>query len=121
IIESYTRSSRLLAELCRTVTLAVNLSVTVDAGKDFFSYAVSLSFVKNPADPMLIGRRLAVSFHVAGESGPMTWHAKALTTSYLTPPGGGSHGVDERELAFALSSTSWYCLDVVELFLHPAP
>jgi len=34
----------------------------------------------------LLGRKLAVSFHVVGESGPMTWHAKALTTSYLTAP-----------------------------------
>jgi len=69
---------------------------------------------------MLIGRRLAVSFHVAGESGPMTWHAKALTTSYLTPPGGGAHGGDESELAFPLSSTSWYFLDEVEMIAPPA-
>ena len=37
-----------------------------------------------PSVADLTGRKLAVSFHVAGESGPMTWHAKALTTSYLT-------------------------------------
>jgi hypothetical protein len=49
---------------------------------------VSLPFVHDPAAPELLGRKLAVSFHIAGESGPMTWHAKALTTSYLTAPGG---------------------------------
>ena len=38
------------------------------------------------------GRKLAVSFHVAGESGPMTWHAKALQTSYVSAPGSGSQG-----------------------------
>jgi hypothetical protein len=32
---------------------------------------------------MLAGRKLAVSFHVVGESGPMTWHAKALQTWIL--------------------------------------
>jgi len=36
-----------------------------------------------------------VSFHVRGESGPITWHAKALQTSYLTAPGSGSKSADE--------------------------
>jgi len=115
-----TSGSAVLAGTSHPVTFAGKRSVTVDAGKDVVSDAVSLPFVKNPADPMLIGRRLAVSFHVAGESGPMTWHAKALTTSYLTPPGGGAHGGDESELAFPLSSTSWYFLDEVEMIAPPA-
>jgi lysophospholipase L1-like esterase len=110
-----TSGSAVLTGTSRPVTFAGKRSVTVDAGKDVVSDAVSLPFVKNPTDPMLVGRRLAVSFHVAGESGPMTWHAKALTTSYLTPPGGGAHGGDESELAFPLSSTSWYFLDEVEM------
>ena len=53
---------------------------------------------KRPDD--LAGRRLAVSFHVAGESGPMTWHAKALTTSYVSAPGAGAKGALEDEAAF---------------------
>ena len=64
---------------------------------------------------MLTGRRLAISFHVAGDSGPMTWHAKALTTSYISPPGGGAHAKDEAEHAFPYSSTSWYFLDAVDM------
>jgi hypothetical protein len=43
-----------------------------------------------PRTPSLAGRKLAASFHIAGESGPMTWHAKALQTSYVTAPGGGA-------------------------------
>ena len=39
---------------------------------------------RRPPDPLLNGRKLAVSFHVVGESGPMTWHAKALQTSYVS-------------------------------------
>jgi lysophospholipase L1-like esterase len=58
---------------------------------------------------------MAVSFHVAGESGPMTWHAKALTTSYLTAPGAGSKGNDAKEIAFPFSTTSWYFLDAVDM------
>ena len=97
------------------ITFAGKKTVTVAPGKDIVSDAVSLPFVKNAADPMLVGRRLAVSFHVVGESGPMTWHAKALTTSYLTPPGGGARSSEDSELAFSQSSTSWYFLDEVEM------
>jgi lysophospholipase L1-like esterase len=104
-----------LAGTSRPVTFGGKRSVTVAPGKDVVSDAISLSFVKNPADPMLIGRRLAVSFHVVGESGPMTWHAKALTTSYVTAPGGGAHGEDEGEAAFPWSTASWYFLDDVEM------
>jgi len=58
---------------------------------------------------------LAVSFHVAGESGPMTWHAKAMNTSYVTPPGAGSVGQLEDESAFPFSTASWYFLDAVDM------
>jgi lysophospholipase L1-like esterase len=112
--------SAVLAGTSRPVTFLGNKSVTVAPGKDVLSDAVSLPFVKNATDPMLTGRRLAVSFHVAGESGPMTWHAKALTTSYITAPGGGSHGADEGESAFSMSSASWYFLDAVEMTAPPA-
>ena len=52
------------------------------AGASVWSDAVGLTFVRDPGSE-LTGRKLAVSFHVAGESGPMTWHAKALQTSYV--------------------------------------
>ena len=45
------------------------------------------------ADPA--GRKLAVSFHIPGESGPMTWHAKALQTSYVPRRAPGAKGADE--------------------------
>jgi hypothetical protein len=65
----------------------------------------------------LPGRKLAVSFHVPGSSGPMTWHAKALQTSYVSPPGAGSHGAEEGEAGFPFSTTSWFFLDAVEMKL----
>ena len=76
---------------------------TVAPGLSVWSDAVSLPFVHDPAAPELLGRKLAVSFHIAGESGPMTWHAKALTTSYLTAPGAGAKGQAEDEQAFPMS------------------
>src|SRR5204862_6430362 len=63
----------------------------------------------------LAGRRLAVSFHIVGESGPMTWHAKALTTSYVTAPGAGSKGTSEDEAPFLYTTASWFFLDAIEM------
>ena len=45
----------------------------------------------------------------------MTWHAKALTTSYLSAPGAGAAGQMEDESAFPFTSTSWYFLDAVDV------
>lgn len=101
----------------RPVTFAGKGSVTVLPGASVWSDPVPLAFVKNPVD--LTGRRLAVSFHVAGESGPMTWHAKALTTSYVTPPGAGAKGKAEDEAAFPYSTASWFFLDAVEMKVPP--
>jgi lysophospholipase L1-like esterase len=108
-----------LAGTNRPVTFAGKPSVTIAPGADVVSDPVSLPFVKDPVDPMLVGRRLAVSFHVAGDSGPMTWHAKAMATSYLSMPGAGSRSSDESELSFPLSSTSWYFLDAVYMTASP--
>jgi hypothetical protein len=56
------------------VTFAGKASVTIAAGQSVWSDTVNLRFAANPDAPLLSGRKLAVSFHVAGESGPMTWH-----------------------------------------------
>jgi lysophospholipase L1-like esterase len=97
------------------VRFAGKAGVTVEPGESVWSDAVTLGFVKTPVQAELRGRRLAVSFHVAGESGPMTWHAKGLTTSYVTAPGAGSHGGDESEGAFPFTTTSWYFLDALDV------
>jgi lysophospholipase L1-like esterase len=97
------------------VLFAGKPSVTVAPGQSVWSDAAALPFVHNPADPMLIGRKLSVSFHVDGTTGPMTWHAKALTTSYLTLPGAGSKGREEGDANFPFSTTSWYFLDAVDM------
>jgi len=95
------------------VTFGGKASVTVAPGSAVWSDAVQLGFVRDPAE--LAGRKLAISFHVAGESGPMTWHAKALTTSYVTAPGAGSKGKSDDEAAFPYSTASWFFLDAVEM------
>jgi lysophospholipase L1-like esterase len=83
-------------------------SVTVAPGKFVYSDPVAMAATEPAA-------KLAISFHVTGASGPLTWHAKAMQTSYLTAPNGGSHGAEESSDAFPFTTTSWYLLDDVEV------
>lgn len=104
----------------RQMTFGGKPEVTVPPGKSAVSDPVTLTWVTNPADPMLANRNLAVSFHVDSDSGPITWHAKALTTSYLSGPHSGAHGAENGEDAFPFSTTSWYYLDEVDMVVPGA-
>jgi lysophospholipase L1-like esterase len=97
----------------RPVTFGGKDRITLAPGASAWSDPVSLSFVRSPEE--LTARKLAVSFHIDGESGPMTWHAKALQTSYVSAPGSGSLGKNEDEAAFPTSTASWFFLDAVEM------
>jgi lysophospholipase L1-like esterase len=99
----------------RPVTFGGAASVTVAPGASAWSDAVALPFVDGARPIDLLARKLAVSFHVSGESGPITWHAKGLTTSYLTTPGAGALGGVEDEAAFPYGTTSWYFLDALDM------
>jgi lysophospholipase L1-like esterase len=98
----------------RPVLFAGKKAVTLAPGAEAWSDPVALSFA-GPAAPELVGRKLAASFHVAGETGPLTWHAKALQTSYLTAPGAGPLGELEDEGAFPNSTTSWFFLNALDV------
>jgi len=108
-------SSAVIPGTNKVVSFAGRTNVTVAPGDSVWSDPVALPFAEKPDAIALMGRRLAVSFHVAGESGPMTWHAKALNTSYVTPPGAGSVGQLEDESAFPFSTASWYFLDAIDM------
>lgn len=108
-------SSDVMKGTNRAVSFDGQGRVSVPAGQSVWSDPVDLPFVQPDTLPWLEGRRLAVSFHVPDTSGPMTWHAKALTTSYLTAPGTGSQGHREEESAFTFTTTSWFFLDAVDM------
>ncbi len=91
--------------------------VSIAPGTDIWSDPVSLPFASDGKERDLAGRKIAVSFHVDGKSGPMTWHAKALQTSYAGFPQSGSHGGEESESAFPLSTTAWFFLSAVDMRL----
>src|SRR5579872_140015 len=110
-------AAAVMAGTNRAVHFGGKASVTIPPGKWIWSDAVSLPFAGEAKAVALEGRKLAVSLHIAGESGPMTWHAKALTTSYLTAPGAGAKGQLEDEAAFPFSTTSWYFLDALDMMV----
>lgn len=99
----------------RPVSFAGKRSVIIPAGGMAWSDAVTLPWIGNPGAPEWLGRKIAVSFHVAGESGPPTWHAKAMQTSYVTAPRAGALGELEDESAFPSSMTSWFFLDALDM------
>ncbi len=83
------------------------------------SIAPGASLWSDPVAPAFLeighdGRSLAVSFHLGAASGPMTWHAKALQTSYIATPG-AMVTADETGLAFPFSTTSWFFIDAVDM------
>jgi lysophospholipase L1-like esterase len=99
----------------RPVGFEGSRTVTIAPGETLWSDPVALPFVRAADDPLLVGRRLAVSFHLPGPTGPMTWHAKALTTSYVSAPGAGSHGGDESDERLPFATASWFFLDMVDI------
>ena len=103
----------------RPVTFAGKKAVTVAPGAQTWSDPVQLPFVHDPGAPELAGRKLAVTFHIPGDSGPMTWHAKAMTTSYVTAPDAGPIGELEDDSAYPYSTTSWYFLDAADAMVAP--
>jgi lysophospholipase L1-like esterase len=107
-------AGNVMAGTNRPVTFGGKTRVSIPPGQSMFSDAVTFGSALPPR-ASLDGRKLAVSFHVAGESGPMTWHAKALQTSYLTPPGSGAHAKNESDTAFPFTTTSWYFLDAIDV------
>ena len=103
----------LLAGGAQAVLFGGKPTVVIPVGQELYSDEVALDI--DPADRLLEGRNLAVSFFVKGASGPLTWHCDAFYTSYLTAPGSGDHTQDKDDSAFPFTTTSWFLLDAVEM------
>jgi len=103
-------AGRVLARSNMPVRFQNKDRVTLAPGQLLYSDPVRL-----PLNTQFIGGKLAISFHVVGDSGPMTWHAKAIATSYLGPPGSGSHGGEYPADAFPHTTTSWFFIDAVDV------
>jgi lysophospholipase L1-like esterase len=95
----------------RQLTFDGRPSVTLQPGEEVRSDPVGLEIAD--ADAQRSG--VAVSLHVEGASGPMTWHAASFTTSYVTDPGAGDHTGDLTDEAFPHATTSWFFLTGLEV------
>lgn len=83
------------------------VQVVIPPGQELVSDAVELAFE--------VGENLAVSFHVEGDSGPITWHAVAFDVSYIGLPGGGDTTDDTLGLSFLQPTIGWFFLSGVDV------
>ena len=88
---------------------------TIPVGEEIYSDALTLPFVSGPNDPILQGRKLAVSFYVPGTSGRITQHGSAFQTSYLTGTGTGDQTGELTDAAFPFTMNSWFFLSAVDV------
>jgi lysophospholipase L1-like esterase len=107
-----------------TVRFGGKPTVTIPPGQELYSDPFELSNPNgpdnhgqpgNPTDPYLDGQKLAVNLYVKGTSGPITYHAEALQTSYLSAPNAGdrTRDIDDNNLPY--TTTSWFFLGALEV------
>ena len=99
----------------RRVSFEQGTAATIAPGTRTMSDPVEMTGLARGDSPELSGRNLAVSFHVVGTSGPMTWHSGAFTTSYVSAPGGGVQSAHEDDTGFPFTTASWFFLDGVDV------
>jgi lysophospholipase L1-like esterase len=89
---------------------------TIAAGSFEWTPAIEWAALPESAQSMQ-GRSLAFSAQVEGASGPITWHAKAMATSYLSEPGDQNAAVSDSELGFPHTTTSSFFIDALDAWL----
>lgn len=90
-------------------------SVTIPAGTEVWSDGIALEWVKDAEDPRVQGKNLAISYAVQGDSGPMTYHAAAHQTSYVSAPNSGDRTRDTNGFGYPYTTTSWYFVREVDV------
>lgn len=81
------------------------------SGRRHVTVAPGQVVASDPVSFRLRGRgaeHVAVSLSVRGVSGPMTWHASAFATSYLSDPGSGNRTLESSGTSFGSATTSWF-------------
>jgi len=98
------------------VTFGGSPSVTILVGQEIWSDATKLTWVDGDGDdPNLQGRNLAVSYAIAGDSGPMTFHSGANQTSFITAADSGDHTADLDVFAYEFTTASWFFIDAADV------
>lgn len=89
----------------------------IGGGETLWTQPVDLPWLTDQALAWMGGRALVFSACVQGASGPITWHAKSMATSYLSDPGDRVAAHDESEFRFPHSTTSTFFIDAVDAWL----
>ena len=86
----------------------------IEAGAMAWTQGVEIMADQHGLSIPATDRTIIFSGWVEGESGPITWHAKALATSYLSHPNTRVSKDNFSELVFPFSTTSVFFLDAVD-------
>jgi lysophospholipase L1-like esterase len=109
-------SGNLVEHTLARVTFNGRRSVTIPVGQQIWSDGVNMPWGGGQGnEAMLQGRNLAVSYAVAGSSGPMTYHSSGFVTSYITAPGSGDHTSDLDVFAYEFTTQSYFFLNAVDV------
>jgi lysophospholipase L1-like esterase len=87
--------------------------VTIAPGAEAVSDPASFGFN--------FGDSLAISFHVVGESGPMTWHAISFGPNYVGLPSGGDTTDDVTGTSFPQPSLGWFFISGIDVLAPESP
>lgn len=84
------------------VTFNGETSVTIAAGE--IALSDGTEFVYSYGD------HLAINFHIPNQSGPMSWHAEAFATQYISAVNSGDVSQDETGAALSNGDRGWFFL-----------
>ncbi|MGH8505523.1 MAG: GDSL-type esterase/lipase family protein [Stenotrophobium sp.] len=87
--------------------------VTIAPGAEAVSDPVPFSYS--------VGSDLAISFHVVGESGAITWHAISFGPNYVGLPSGGDTTSDVTGLSFPQPSLGWFFISGLDVLASQSP
>lgn len=97
------------------VTFDGSPACTIDPGQTLWSDPFLIPWVSTTIGHSLYGRKASVSFHVMGTNSPISWHSKALRTSYITEPWSNPCSADERDIAYTQTSSACFYLDAFDV------
>lgn len=88
-------------------------TVSVAPGAEAISDALDFAFED--------GEQLAISFHVPGDSGPLTWHAVSFSLNFVGPPG-VDVTADPAGAAFAAQpGLGWFFISGIDVYAPDSP
>jgi len=89
----------------------------IAAGQSRWTSAAELTWMDIRDVDRLRGQHLVLSAWVDGASGPVTWHAKSMGTSYLGAPGDRDAAASDGEDGFVHTTTSTFLVDALDAWL----